>query len=80
MGGSELITPAQATVMRLSRVKPSCVPRQESITAGMGERNVVAPMGRNSDECCQASDTSPVFSGTAFFVRNGQTWKRWKIN
>ena len=46
IGGALLTTPAQATVMRLFRSKPGSVPRQESMTAGIGERNVVAPMAR----------------------------------
>ena len=46
IGGLLLTTPAQATVIRLSRSKPGSVPRQESITAGIGARKVVAPMAR----------------------------------
>ena len=36
IGGALLITPAHATVIRLSLSKPGSVPRQESITAGIG--------------------------------------------
>ena len=48
IGGALLTTPAQATVIRLFRSKPGSVPRQESITAGIGARKVVAPMARKS--------------------------------
>ena len=34
--------------MRFGRLSPGPSPRQESITAGTGERNVVAPMARKS--------------------------------
>lgn len=37
-----------ATVIRLFRSKPGSVPRQESMTAGTGERKVVAPMARKA--------------------------------
>ena len=48
IGGSELTTPAQATVSMFSRSKPGSVPQQETSTAGSGARNVVAPMARNA--------------------------------
>ena len=48
IGGLLLTMPAQATVIRLFRSKPGSVPRQESMTAGTGERKVVAPMARKA--------------------------------